>query len=356
MKESEPENSIWKKIRSVGGLTLFWNLILAIGGLVLLIFVVGNGFLPELNLPSAISLRASVSLISLFLVFAILILTTTGGWLIYSWFKQWDSERRGQYSILLAMLSSAVVYAILSLYAGAPQIVQISAFGVLVFMIICSIGIGICRNKASYSCWTWCRIGKVGGFVVVVCSIGGLFAFYHAMVFVKLYQERPGVGDAVQWAQFGFWLYFQAVCIGMVASSPTPAALLKASGALGALGILLLLTLSNSSSFLTERMARTLGIGALPNVSLAVTKEGCQVLHALSGGLLCNPASDRLVYTVEPVTLRSRFGEQVLIEYSKEAPDASVAYEAVLQATEVLGWQRLGSASRAPRDTVPPNT
>lgn len=58
------------------------------------------------------------------------------------------------------------------------------------------------------------------------------------------------------------------------------------------------------------------------------------------------------MYVIEPVTLRSRFGKQVLIEYTKPLDVSGdskeiMVLEAVVQATEVLGWQRRGAASKS---------
>lgn len=145
------------------------------------------------------------------------------------------------------------------------------------------------------------------------------------------------------------WLFFQALCIGLIATSRTPAALFKVSGSLGVVSFFLLLALSNNRTYVLTRTARILGIGAMPNVHLVVTLKGCEVLSALSEGRLCTPGPDESVYSVGPVTLRSRFGKQVLIEYTKSpsapANSKEIALEAVIPATEVLGWQRSHAAS-----------
>lgn len=346
MENTESVSSIWKTFRSVGGLTLLWNLVLALGGVVMLIFVVNNGFLPELDLSGALSLLASASLVSLFLIFAVSMLTFAGGWALYSWFEKIDFKVRGRTSGLLAMFSASAVYAALTVPGEAPLPVRIVAIAVLVMMTIwCGVA-GVLRYRGRNL-----GLGKELGLAAGALFVGTLFAISHAMVLTQLYRVRPGVEDVAQWAALAAWLTIQAVCIGAVASSRTPAALFKVSGAFGAVGLFLLLLLSNNPTFLVERMARILGIGALPNISLAVTQEGCQVLNVLSDGALCMPVSDRSVYLIEPITLRSRFGKQVLIEYTSDrnasGQSKKVAHEVVLQASEVLGWQRPPAANES---------
>lgn len=352
MENTESVSSIWKTFRSAGGLALLWSLVLALGGLVMLIFVVTNGFLPELDLSGAVSLLASAALVSLFLIFAVSMLTFAGGWALYSWFEKIDSKVRGRTSGLLAIFSASAVYAALTVPGEAPISVRIVAIAVFAIMTIwCGVA-GVLRYRGRKP-----GLGKELGLAAGALFVGALFAISHAMVLTQLYRVRPGGEDVAQWAALAIWLAIQAVCIGAVASSRTPAALFKISGAFGAVGLFLLLLLSNNPTFLVERMARILGIGALPNISLAVTREGCQVLNVLSDGVLCTPVSSKTIYLIEPITLRSRFGKQVLIEYTSDrnasGQSKKVTYEAVLQASEVLGWQRRQAVSESAKHESP---
>jgi len=331
-------SSLWKAFRLAGGLALLWNLVLTIGGLVMLTFVVTNGFLPELDLSGAITLLASASLVSIFLIFAVGALTFAGGWVLYSWFEKIDSKVRGRTSAVVAILSAITIYSVLTFVGEAPILVQSITFALLGLMVTGSFA-AVLRDRRRNREWTKERGLIFGAFVV-----GTLFALLNTIVFTQLYRVRSGGGDAGQWATLALWLAVQATCIGAVASSRTSAALFKISGAFGAAGFLFLLMLSNNPTFVVARMAQLLSIGNLPNISLAVTQEGCQILHTLSKGALCEPVSDKSVYLVGPITLRSRFGKQMLIEYTSNGsvfgPTKQAAHEVVLQATEVLGWER----------------
>lgn len=287
------------------------------GGLVLLAFVVNNGFLPELDLSGTVSLLASVSLVSLFLIFVIFMLTTVGGWIICSWFEKWNAKLRGLTAMLFAMLSAAMVYAGLAVMGESPAMIRNIAAGVLVLLAICCGIRGRQRYRAVWNARPQQFFWKELGLMAAALFIGMLFAIYNALVFVKMYRVQPGIDDVAQWVGFGAWLIAQAMCIGLVAFCETLATRLKMSVSLGTVGLVLLLILSNNPSFLVDRMAKVLGIGALTNVSLAVTLEGCQVLNVLSEGDLCVPVLNKSVYVIRPLTLRSRFGKQVLIEYSK---------------------------------------
>jgi len=151
------------------------------------------------------------------------------------------------------------------------------------------------------------------------------------------------VEDTIHWVILWVWLVIQAFCIGVVASSKTPSALFKNSVWIGFFGLLLLLSLSNNPTIIVQRVVQLLAIGSMPNVDLAVTSKGCQALHALSAGRLCTPVSDKTVYMIESVTLKSRFGKQVLVQYYADQgtnDEKRMLYEIVLESKDVLAWQR----------------
>lgn len=188
---TEPTAPIWTTFTPMGGLALLWSLVLAVGGLVLLAFVATNGFLPELDLPGAISLLASVSLISLFLAFAVLILTVTGGWVIYSWFENRDAKSRGQISMALAMFSATAVYTALAIQSDAPILIRIVAI-----IVICALALVLIRCGLAGLRWATSsnesvkRLRNGAILVIAVLAISTLFAICHAIVFVHLYKHR----------------------------------------------------------------------------------------------------------------------------------------------------------------------
>lgn len=348
MEKVKPAFSVWGTLKSVNGLALLWNLVLILGGLVLLAFVLSNGFLPELDLSGAVSLLASVSLVSLFFIFVIFMLTTAGGWAMYSWFGKWDAKLRGQTSMLVALFAASAVYAALSIPGEAPRLIRIVSVVVFIAMTVSCLLFGAWRFKVARSNQGF---GKELGLSAGALFIGVVLMTYNAMVFLQLYRAQPGSEDVAQWAGFGVWLIAQAVCMGLVASCNTLTARLQVSGALGTVGFFFLLILSNNPNFVMDRVAKALGIGALQDISLAVTGEGCQVLSVFSEGFLCTPELDVSVYVIEPVTLRSRFGKQVLIEYARPLDGSgdsneTIVFKAVMQAADVLGWQVRGVAGK----------
>lgn len=341
MEKTERAFSVWKIFKLGTRLALLWNLVLIVGGLVLLAFVLSNGFLPELDLSGAVSLLASVSLVSLFLILSIFLVTTVGGWVMCSWFWGANAKLRGQIATLFAMCSASGVYAAVTILGEAPRLIQVVAVSALIVLIVFCGVFGVRRFRFLRSVWPRQGLGPDLGMAAGASFIGAVLTAYNAILFLQLYKVQPGIDDVAQWTGFGVWLLAQSLCMGVVASCNTLAVRLKVSGALGAVGFIVLLILSNNPSFVVDRMAKALGIGALQDISVAVTEEGCQVLSAFSEGFLCVPAIDRSVYVIEPVTLRSRFGKQVLIEYSRPLDDSKeMVFKVVVQATEVLGWQR----------------
>lgn len=341
MEKTERAFSVWEIFKPGRRLVLLWNLVLIVGGLVLLAFVLSNGFLPELDLSGALSLLASVSLVSLFLILSIFMVTTVGGWVMCSWFWGANAKLRGQIATLFAMCSASGVYAAITIPGEAPQLIQVVAVNVLIVLVVFCGVFGVSRFRVLRSAWPRQGLGPDLGMATGASFIGVVLTAYNAMLFLQLYKAQPGIDDVAQWTGFGVWLLAQSICMGAVASCNTLAMRLKVSGALGAVGFVVLLILSNNPSFVVDRMAKALGIGALQDISVAVTEEGCQVLSVFSQGFLCVPSIDRSVYVIEPVTLRSRFGKQVLIEYTRPLDDSKeMVFKVVVQATEVLGWQR----------------
>lgn len=336
--------SIWNEVKNIKALlSLLWSAVVVVGGLVLLIFVAGNEFLPELDLPGAVSLLVSVALISLLLVLAIAIWVLLGGLAVYTWFAEWDADERGRISTAVAFISANVVFVWMVFILNTYYVMRITAVGaacltmVVVIWLLYGRSGCFCQNSSG-SVWKE-KIGLVMASLIINLPIAVLGAF----IFSKIYREQAGTAPLLSWFFLFLWLQIQAGCTGLVTHSATPRKLLLNSALVGLFGVVLLLSLSNNPSFIVQRTVQMLGIGAIENVNLAVTQAGCEVLRVFSDDKLCAFELDKQVYMTEAVTLRSRFGKQLLIEYiskvAREDNSTSTKYKIVLEASELLGWR-----------------
>lgn len=102
-------------------------------------------------------------------------------------------------------------------------------------------------------------------------------------------------------------------------------------------GVLLLifLSLTGASSLISESIARRLALGYISDAVVTLSKQGCEVAEASSGGAMtCRFARANAPGVVCPVTIVSRIGSEVVLQPMKSN------FQVVVKSADVLGWAR----------------
>ena len=219
MKQKELETSTLKELISVNGFNSLWFIILAVGGLFLLVFFMHIGYFPELDLSSTLSLLAAVSLVGLMLTFSLFILTGYSGLTMYFWFKEIDAKQRGLITGITAFLGATGFYTwwvVFSLSDVSP-IVRNCSLSVFVLALLFAIfKIRSLHNKNTEKSLNWWFM------IPSALLIGVMASMYLALIFLSIYQEPThAINESGQWLIFGFWLLLQTFFMGMIASQNT---------------------------------------------------------------------------------------------------------------------------------------
>ncbi|WP_321866733.1 hypothetical protein [Paraburkholderia tropica] len=352
--ENEERNDGKKEGRKLEELvSLAWKGLLFFGGIFLLIFFVDVGFFPDLKLPDLTATLSAVSLTGLLMLvlfagsFVAPALMTRGS------FAQLASAQRVAWASAFAGAAPAWILCGSLLLSGSWRSWGIfCAFALAVLLISLAIRFHIQaedvpvaadvdgasagqddKEKAKVrSKEQWDRRiarGQVFG-VAVAFFIGQLVATYYIVLARSSSNSGNAVFVIVLWPILCF-----IVNIGLLLY-PDWTDEKRWRRTLGAVaGILLFafFTLTSASSQLTGGIARRLALGLIPDASVMLTKDGCQIAEMSSGRLMqCKRKGEDVPGVVCHVTIVSRVGSEFVLR--PQGADFAV----VMRSTDVLGW------------------
>ncbi len=370
-------------------LKVIWSLIVFLGGLIALIFFVHIDFLPTIDLPNATAILASIALIGILIVYMFGVIITFPSFVLQSFAEgRWkkhdeatikeheektdnkikqdgvnhgpanpvvygdgngtnrepnasltkehtrpsevDKERRHLIfaSIIAVMLAAALHVGLVRLQVQS----QICPNYVYLPMLFAILFIG------APAFW-FSQTKKWGAKGVKLANAVWLFAFW---VTVGLFQLLPFLWTIIPTvAEFDFYfsLAFWLIVVGLLNTlglMPNKVFNWRVTIPLAVLSFFMLLMLNSNVAWLSTAAFKALALGAVDDVQIVVTAEGCDVIRAALKQAECGQKTPNGHFSVEHVQMKSRVGAEYLFEFGIPAK----ADRVVLKKDYVIGWSR----------------
>jgi hypothetical protein len=185
---------------------------------------------------------------------------------------------------------------------------------------------------------------------VLSFSLWIIFSSILFFVFAKLYVGQNGEGEWVSWMMFAVWLFWMCASTSMVGTLDTTKKYEITAG-ISLCSIYILFMLSSNPTAISVAVMKALGLGEINNVTLVVTKSGCEAVRTLlADKYACESENNDTTAKTQPVTIKSRIGSQYLIEYTKEYKSINnlkkkIKVRAVIKRDDVLGWSKVSESN-----------
>lgn len=304
--------------------------VLTFGGLLLLVYFLRIGFLPDIALESATTLLYAVSILGLF------ILVIFAAYLVMPAFvakAMWqDYQEQGKLSVtwVFGLSGGAAFFAwpisffsIIVLEKSAEQSLFISLGTVIltVFLSACFMASRKSEPKSKSVKEDADEQPKAGGHPIWVALRVAATAFIQwallCIVFLMVVGlGRDGVLRKAEWPALFVVLLpllFSAV-IPLMVQKLTWSQSVRLTLGLGPVLLFVLLLLTESFSKPSALVISKLGAGEFEATRLVLSGKGCKQLNLALGGEHCVEVKDDEPTPLCPVALRSRIGGQILIE------------------------------------------
>lgn len=183
----------------------------------------------------------------------------------------------------------------------------------------------------------WALAGSLW-FASIIWVIGIFFTFYLYIVFSR----GSGRSEAeLLTFSFGWLLLATAINLGISSLSATKA--LRSGLLAGATAVFFLIFLTGNFSTVPVMAVRAMGLGEIFHARVVLTLQGCQAFNHAVGSSACTIHPNHSSASVCPVTIKSRIGGQILLEWEPEIANTETAikslpYRIVLNKSDMLAW------------------
>jgi hypothetical protein len=362
-------------------ITLLWLVCLTVGSLLALFFFVSLGFIPDFTLAELAGAIAAVAAVSLFLV------------LYFSWFMmlpsivtnrmlssdvspirdkecaenrvEWtqaDEAALGKWFLWWPILlgpAALNTFAIVAIYFGClsdPFCSYIWSFLCFIAGLLIAIFFGVKRNGDGRLCFvSIChkRSDRINWFYPFVKPVMSSLVWYAVIVITTSILIKAAAsfhtGEEEQKALLKGALVLTTVYAVNIYSVLSRRSMLGYKWFLtGAIALLFLMFYTGTLSFVLTAPMRMLGLGGTAAGKVVITDRGCDSLaRSVKGGPICVNNDSQQVVELCPVKVRSRLGQQFLLEFApvqfrgKELmwdPSKKNAQRIALPKTEILAW------------------
>ncbi len=293
---------------------------LVVGGLLLLMYFIRIGFMPDVNIESVTSLLYAVALLGLFIGAFTAVMLVMPGMLLRmarSFCKAAVGVHLLAVSVAFGLLWAIALLNLFGLLSGLWAWI----WATVVWLVLPAVGVW--RSPLSTgtrgAVWVWS--------LLVIALLALLFFVPVSFVFLI------GLSGDINHAPTGqavLLLISLVICVATSAWVLGTAQDKQMVGVVAYLGpTLLFLVLSITGNFTVfSKMAVTLlGAGEINAARVVVTGKGCQEVNEALGQRVCKDVGDEKATAICPVTIRSRIGSQVVLEFAPLAavPPASGA-------------------------------
>lgn len=332
-----------------------WNLILALGGLSLIVFFASTEFLPDLDLKSLVAVFAALACVALYLVASIGL-----GMVLPSLYIKADANlptRKRVLYIVEAMLGIVglitFVVAFFSSSKDASYWITVGGFTVACLALTCAALLLAKKDDAAGSglefAWIFTKTSLLHSVLW-----GGWSLFLPTLLFLWL---RPR--DLSNSEELLGLIVFPAVLaiISLVIAIQSSERRIFATVVAAAISVFYLGLLTGRPALLPHLSVALLGL-SLPDkpATIIVSETGCAAFNATVGHDLCKKSPDSSLGVIKDVRIVSRIGAQFLLhvlpkgsssETSRSA-EPTLWTRAVLRKQDVIAWSyEYGTAKRA---------
>ncbi len=304
------------------------QLALLLGGLVLLVFFVRLGFMPEISLESVLSLFYAVAMLGVLLV-ALMVSAMVLPAILLRYAMPWPEGGVTGWKLLTStVLAAAVWWAYYVAWMNYPDwharlgtTILVLVGGAMAFWAILFLKEQFVRSRP----WLFYVMAGAQQFAVLtppLVIIAGLLA-------------GGDLGHVPVWLGLG---YLALLLLGLAFIAAVQALVMDRNrGLVLAFGVTYLVwafLVTGSAGNAFDGLMASLQWGDVQPVRAVLTRTGCDQLNLAAGRTVCDvPAAADTLAAVCPLNIRSRIGAQVLL--ASVAPPASAASSA----SSPAGWQ-----------------
>lgn len=355
-------------------------LLLTSGSVLLFIFFLRIGYMPDVQFESVSSILYAIALLGIFLAIYTMFTLIMPGLMLAQAKKEVNGLRTRNVMVVAAMTASiwaiafCAVFEVSEFLRGNIAIMCIAA--VILISPLAFIkwtGLTLAPNITST---TWARYGKVYMWSVVTAVALSLLTVAPVVLISVIglagdIRTANSVQSTILLSLLVLLIAASAVLIG---DAPSSTPLKRAIALAPALLFFALLTTGSFSSFSTIAV-KALGQGEITAARIAITGKTCKQINATLGYHVCNATDDETATAICPVMIRSRIGSQILLEFSyihimedelknekiylvttKGAVDGnaggSITRRVVIEKEKVLSWQPLKGFSERDESKV----
>lgn len=311
-----------------------WSLVMAVGGTLLLVFICRLGFLPDMNLGDVTSVLASMALVGMAVIAVFMMMLVLPGVATRHLLNESIRPAKGPGDAPPAIQPTSPVEWVLIVLG--PTLATIFLLAVVInspadnshidVWLPIILGVHVTLTIVKFGFYDRLHRRRLDAIERGVLSwLAGLCWFVATMLVTQitmlLARDNPDITTKLSAAQItvaGVVLLLGIICANVIlvlAKKVTPWKL--------ALGIaftllFLLMGITQNYAFVSQTTAERLGLAQRHPTSLVVTKTGCAAIQgALGHPTLCVVDGKTDLATVCPVRIRSRLGNQVVLEVSR---------------------------------------
>lgn len=334
----------WLRYARQNPVALLTALTLTCGGMLLLVFFLRIGFMPDIDAAGSTALLFAAAFVGLGTVIGSMVITVLPGMAVRYLFDDAGLPVRAL-SLAAALLPAIllIIWVLASVFAPGLRAVVTDtvAYGSLVVVAVLGGALSAWRSQDQErfgSAWLLrCASRKWA-----VTSGAALWAG-SMLIALRFALHLGSDSEYTPWTTVSLitlWLM-------LITAANVGTALLalrrawRASVVFALLGLAVLVLMTGSFSTVSATTVKLLGLGEVQDVDVVVKAEVCQALRlTASSAIRCSPAAEAGEGILRNVILRSRIGSQVVIEMPSPAQMSGSAMSArvVLRRDDVLLW------------------
>lgn len=301
---------------------------LVFGGLLVLMYFGRIGFMPDVNIESATSLLYAVALLGLFIGIYTMLVLVMPGWLLAT--ARTVARSVGPWHLFLIALAFAAIWALalLCLFELMPNVwgwvlagvISIGApiWGVWLdrrLMMGPSPACPLSKSTPYFDACTRPRQTALWSFGVIWLSAALLVLPVTFIVLIG----RSGDIRTASGGQAVFLLFVLVLSIAFAAwliASMEGRGMARLAAVLAPALLVLVLSATGNFSVFSVIAVQLLGVGEINAARVVVSGKGCQEVNEALGQRVCAEGGEDKVTSICPVTIRTRIGSQVVLEFA----------------------------------------
>jgi hypothetical protein len=328
-----------------------WSLVLAIGGLILVLFFSSIGFLPDLDIEALAGVIASIAIVGLY--FLIMLGT---GFILPTLFIKLDAPAHKAIHKATVLLEAFLGIAIgggLVLNAAYPTHCS-AIYGILigVLPILLCYGIAFWKVRPEY-------ISRGSKSVAKVFAWGFWSLMIPMFSYVQLTERKE-----TEWIDIVIFLLFPvafAVVSILIACQPVKKQLILRPIA-AIVSVIALSFFVSRPALVSHAAVAILGLSVdQKDVAVVLSEAGCNAANAMLGQQACVVDKDAKLGALHKARIVSRIGSQMVVRWqpvpAKAAGDAveQAWRRAIFKKEDVIGWAYDEAVPKKPPDTSKPS-